>query len=93
MVSGNELSPATVWDISTAGKSTTDLIGNLPGFGTVWLYPYGIANILYLAKVADIFPVTYDSTNGQGFLVYKPDGSVRSFKKSKNWLFYFTTNA
>eukprot|EP00957_Ditylum_brightwellii_P070157 5329698-Ditylum_brightwellii.AAC.1 len=34
----------------TAGKSTTNLIGDLPGFGTVWLYEDGIANILSLSK-------------------------------------------
>eukprot|EP00957_Ditylum_brightwellii_P159265 12122136-Ditylum_brightwellii.AAC.1 len=50
---------------STAGKSTTDLIGDLPGFGTVWLYLDGIANILSLAKVAEKFPVTFDSSDGQ----------------------------
>eukprot|EP00957_Ditylum_brightwellii_P100371 7650700-Ditylum_brightwellii.AAC.1 len=50
---------------STAGKSTTDLIGDLPGFGTVWLYPNGIANILSLAKVAKKFSITFDSSDGQ----------------------------
>eukprot|EP00957_Ditylum_brightwellii_P103252 7869808-Ditylum_brightwellii.AAC.1 len=62
---------------STTGKSTTDWIGDLPGFSTVWLYPDGTANILSLAKVAKKFPVIYDSSNGQGFIVHKPDGSVR----------------
>eukprot|EP00957_Ditylum_brightwellii_P142929 10890079-Ditylum_brightwellii.AAC.1 len=78
---------------STAGKSTTDLIGNLPSFGTVWLYPDGIANILSLAKVAEKLPVTFDSSDGQGFVVHKSNGSVRSLKKSRNGLFYCTASA
>eukprot|EP00957_Ditylum_brightwellii_P066055 5010735-Ditylum_brightwellii.AAC.1 len=77
----------------TAGKSTTDLIGDLPGFGTVWFYPEGIANILSLSKVTEMFPITYDSTIGQGFLVHKPDGTIQSFRKSKSGLFYSTINA
>eukprot|EP00957_Ditylum_brightwellii_P176120 13410868-Ditylum_brightwellii.AAC.1 len=72
---------------STAGKSTTDLHGDLPGFGMVWFYPEGIANILSLVKMAKMFPITYDSTDGQGFLVHKPDGSVQCLKKSKTGYF------
>ena len=36
---------------STGGKSLTDLVGDFPGFGEVWLYPLGIANILSLSLV------------------------------------------
>eukprot|EP00957_Ditylum_brightwellii_P123945 9448099-Ditylum_brightwellii.AAC.1 len=61
---------------STASKSTTDMIGDLPGFGTVWLYQEGIANILPLSKVAERFQVTYNSKNEEGFCVKKPNGSV-----------------
>eukprot|EP00957_Ditylum_brightwellii_P051461 3901318-Ditylum_brightwellii.AAC.1 len=50
---------------NTAGKSTTDLIGDLPGSGAVGFYPEGKANILSLAKAAEMFPITYDSTDGQ----------------------------
>eukprot|EP00957_Ditylum_brightwellii_P064389 4887240-Ditylum_brightwellii.AAC.2 len=61
---------------STAEKSTADIIKDLLGFGTVRVYPEGITNIISLAKVAEIFPITYDSTDGQGFLVCTPDGIV-----------------
>eukprot|EP00957_Ditylum_brightwellii_P117650 8974263-Ditylum_brightwellii.AAC.1 len=76
----------------TAGRSTTDMIKALLGSGAVWLYPDCIANILSLAKVAEMFPVTYDSTDSQGFLVHKPDRTVRMLRKSENGFFYFAVN-
>eukprot|EP00957_Ditylum_brightwellii_P197991 15084132-Ditylum_brightwellii.AAC.1 len=49
----------------TAGESTTNIIGDLLGFGTVWLYEDSIANILSLSKVAEKFPVIFNSSDGQ----------------------------
>eukprot|EP00957_Ditylum_brightwellii_P116893 8916482-Ditylum_brightwellii.AAC.1 len=57
----------------TAGKSTTNMIGDLAGLGTVWYYAKGITNILSLSKVAKLFKVTFDSPNGEGFVVHEPD--------------------
>ena len=71
-----------------AGQTETNLIGNLPGYGTVWYHPEGIANILSLAKVKEKFHVTYDSTKGNEFIVHKKDGSVRRFKQSPCGLYY-----
>eukprot|EP00957_Ditylum_brightwellii_P003604 272917-Ditylum_brightwellii.AAC.1 len=56
------------------------MIGDLPGFGMVWLYQEGIANILSLSKVTEHFQVTYNSKDEEGFCVEKPDVSVRYFK-------------
>ena len=47
---------------STGGRTTTDLKGDLLGYGTVWFHPVGIANILSLSKVADKYRVSYDSS-------------------------------
>ena len=33
---------------STGGRTTTNLQGDLPGYGTVWFHPGGITNILLL---------------------------------------------
>jgi hypothetical protein len=38
---------------STAGTTKINLIGDLPGYGTVWYLPGGIANILLLARVLE----------------------------------------
>eukprot|EP00957_Ditylum_brightwellii_P052682 3993788-Ditylum_brightwellii.AAC.1 len=63
-------------------KSTTNMIGDLSGFGAVWYYEKGIANVLLLAKVAKMFKVTYNSSDGQGFVIHKPDGTSCCFKRS-----------
>jgi len=39
-----------------------DKIVDLPGYGTVWFYEDGIANILSLNNVKKKYCVTYDST-------------------------------
>jgi hypothetical protein len=36
-----------------AGVTSTDMVGDLPGYGKVWYHPNGIANILSLARVKD----------------------------------------
>jgi hypothetical protein len=77
----------------TAGVTATNLVGTLPGYGTVWYHPTGIANILSLARVCKAgYDVSYSSSNGNTFIVTKPDGSVRNFKQSDEGLFYLDTN-
>ena len=39
----------------TTGVAKTNLIGDLPGYGTVWYHPDGIANILSLSKVTRFY--------------------------------------
>ena len=62
--------------------------GDLRGYGTVWYYPGGIANILSLYNVQKRHRITFDSADGTGFTVHKEDGSTRVFKPSKRGLFY-----
>jgi hypothetical protein len=73
---------------STAGVTYTDMIGDLDGYGTVWYYPDGIANILSLSRVCRDFPVTFDSTNGKTFKMKRKDGSYREFIQADSGLFY-----
>ena len=77
---------------STGGVSCTDLVGNLPGYGTVWYQPNGIANILSLARLRmQGYTITYSSDTGNEFTVTKKDGTVRTFKQSKKGLYYLET--
>eukprot|EP00957_Ditylum_brightwellii_P019063 1435018-Ditylum_brightwellii.AAC.1 len=64
-----------------------DQVGDLPGFGTVWLYKKGIVNNLSLARVREHFCIAYDSDANE-FHVHKPDRSVRIFKQSERGLYY-----
>eukprot|EP00980_Cylindrotheca_fusiformis_P005401 scaffold1154_cov200-Cylindrotheca_fusiformis.AAC.6 len=46
---------------SNSGESTTHMIGDLPGFGMVWLNENGIGNILSMAAVSQHYRITQDS--------------------------------
>ena len=75
-----------------AGVTSTNLVGDLAGYGTVWYHPQGIANILSLSRFkARGYHVTYDSSNGNEFRVVKPDGTARIFTESECGLYYMDT--
>ena len=77
------------------------MIGDLPGYGTVWYDPNSIANILSLRRVASKYHVVYDSQGGSpnpddpdgggSFVVTKPDGTVFEFKSSPGGLYFLDT--
>jgi hypothetical protein len=62
-----------------SGTSSTRLQATLPGNGTVWFNPKGIANILSLSNVKKKNRVTFDSSTDDTFYVHKSDGSTRKF--------------
>jgi hypothetical protein len=74
-----------------AGISTTNMVGDLAGYGTVWYHKNGIANILSLAKVSREHNVKFDSANGNTFEVNKKDGNGKTmtFNQSSNELYFF----
>ena len=76
----------------TAGVTRTNLVGELPGYGTVWFHPDGIANILSLSRVKTKYRITFDSNENNEFIVHKPDGSTRNFKESNRGLYYHDTS-
>ena len=76
----------------TAGVAKTNLVGDLPGYGTVWYHPNGIANILSLSKVKEKYRVTYDSDNNNQSIVHRPDGTQRIFQQSSRGLYFLDTS-
>eukprot|EP00978_Attheya_sp_CCMP212_P010733 scaffold26100_cov31-Attheya_sp.AAC.5 len=78
-----------------AGVTSTNLVGDLAGYGVVWYHPNGIANILSLSRVKNSgFRITYDSDKGNEFLVvHKPNGVQRVFTESNHGLFYMDTKS
>jgi hypothetical protein len=56
-----------------AGSRSTNLRGYLSGYGWVWFFPNGIANILSLSRVKEKFRVTFDSASDNCFHVHKKD--------------------
>ena len=75
-----------------AGERTTDMVGDLPGYGTVWFDPDSIANILSLKRVSEKYHVAFDSKRRSSFLVTKPDGKVFEFKQSTGGLYFHDTS-
>ena len=60
--------------LSTGGVSHTEFIGNLPGYGTVWYQPNGIANILSLARLCKQgYVITYSRNIGNKLTVTKKE--------------------
>jgi hypothetical protein len=76
-----------------AGQRTTTMVGDLPGYRTVWYDPKSIANILSLKRVAKKYHVAFDSKSGGSFIVTKPDGTVFEFKQSPGGLYFLDTNS
>ena len=80
-----------------------NMIGDLPGYGTVWYDPNSITNILSLRCVAAKYHVVYDSQGGgsnpndndggSSFMVTKPDRMVFEFKASTGGLYFLDTES
>ena len=75
-----------------AGNIKVQMMGDLPGYGAVWYYEDGIANILSLFRVSLRFHVQYDSRATGSFIVYKNNGTSREFKPSTKGLYYSDYN-
>lgn len=76
-----------------AGVTSTNLVGDLPGYGEVWYHPGGIANILSLSRVKNRgHRVIYDSHDGNEFRVSRKNGTTRVFKESSRGLYFMDTN-
>jgi hypothetical protein len=76
-----------------AAVTSTNLIGDLIGYGEVWYHPNGIANILPLKRVKTRgHRITYDSSKGNDFHVQKADGTIRVFKELSRGLYYLETS-
>ena len=73
-----------------AGSHLTNLVGDLPGYGTVWYDPKAIANILSLRRVRDHYHITYDSSHRR-FIVTKQSGKEFAFHESEGGLHYLDT--
>ena len=84
---------STLFIHTNSGVRQTNMMGELPGYGQVWFYEQGIANILSLAKVKKQFRVTYDSWAGGSFIVHKPDGTQRVFRECAKGLHYLDMQA
>jgi hypothetical protein len=71
-----------------AGVQTTNMVGDLLGYGTVWYDLGAIANILSLKCIQNKYKVQYQSDDCPMFVVTKPNGDVLRFMESNNGLYF-----
>ena len=80
----------TMYIRCNAGIKSTNLQGHLSGYGWVWYFPDGIANILSLSRVKEKFLVTFNSALDNCFHVHK-EGKILTFREAVQRLYYFDT--
>lgn len=73
--------------ICNAGSLVVTQVGTFGGYGDVWYHPRVIANILSLQNVQKKYRVSFDSGNGNRFLVHRGDGTTRVFHPTKKGLY------
>ena len=76
---------------TNAGGAIINEIGELPGFGTVWVHRKGIANILSLDAVANTpgFQINFTTRTGdRDFVVETPEGEIKRFVGNGRGLHY-----
>eukprot|EP00536_Pseudo-nitzschia_multiseries_P012906 jgi/Psemu1/33464/gm1.33464_g len=80
---------------TNAGMTIITLIGDLPGFGSVWSHEEGIANVLSFNRVATTpnYRVEFDNHDiGNHFRVTDPIGNVKEFRPSSKGLYYWDSS-
>ena len=66
----------------------TDWIVDLTNYDSIWFHPDAITNIISLKNMCKKFRVTFDSKDGNRFIVHKPDGTKIIFKMCSEGLYY-----
>jgi uncharacterized protein (UPF0332 family) len=80
---------------SNSGATSTNMKGDVLGYGEVWFDPNGIANIISMSNAeAKGFVVTYNTRDGGRFIVANPStGTTRIFARSPRGLYYSEATA
>jgi hypothetical protein len=65
------------------------MVGDLPGFGTVWFNEKWIANILSLAAVLKVCRIRMDTQREPAILVHKKNDDIMKFLESTTGLYYY----
>jgi hypothetical protein len=79
---------------TNAGKAIITMVGDLPGFGEVYYYPEGIANILSFHTVTNMpgYIVEYNNGIEDAFRVTNKRGDTRKFIPSPKGLYYWDSS-
>ena len=67
------------------------MMGDLPGYGSIWYDRKAIANVLSLYNVQKKYHIAYDSGKSHSFIITKPTGEQFHFLESGTGLHYLDT--
>ena len=76
-------------DLAIFSTGRTNIMGDLPTYGTVWFHPGGITNILLLSKVVLKYRVCSDSNRENYFPLHLPRGEMRHFRQCPRGIFFY----
>ena len=77
--------------LTNGGGMKTNLIVDLTNYDSMWFHPDAITNIISLKNMCKKFRVTFDSEDGNRFMIHKPDGTKIIFKMCREGLYYHDT--
>ena len=73
---------------TNAGNLKTDLVGDVPGYGTVWFHPKALTNIFSFANMSKKHPISYHQQD-ETFIVQLDPNKKAEFKNNGHGLYYF----
>ena len=68
--------------------TTTNLMGELSGFGNVWYHPYSITNILSISQTKAKYWVRFNSKAKNAFIFHKDKDKEHTFIQSPQGPYY-----
>ena len=74
---------------TNGGIHRTDMIGDIPNFGTAWFSDNSLANILSMVEVRKVCRITMDTAIEACMNVHRKDGSIMKFKEYLTGLYYY----
>ena len=80
---------------SNGGTMIANMIGDIPGYGTVWFHPRSLANILSFSNIRKRFNVhmnTGPNDPNPSIVVFKPNGKKVTFSEHSMGLYVHNTN-
>lgn len=73
---------------TNGGQLTTNMKGDVPGYGTVWYHPKALTNIFSFSNVSKQHAIVFDQVKDT-FTVGKAPGKTAIFKNNGHGLYYF----
>ena len=93
MICNTRTGPVTMSIFCNAGTANTTIIADVVGLkgGPAWIHPHGLSNVLSISKVTKQYRVTFESTNGNEFILQVGRSRTMHFKQSLQGIYCYNT--